>query len=152
MKIESERLFLYPISDDEMRLLINDTQDADLRQAYSEMLEGCLNYPAKRIWHAVWFIELKAQPGVIAGEFSFKGLNNDGMVEIGYGLREGYCGKGYMTEAVKCVSEWALTQVGVSRVEAEADPDNTASQNVLIRAGFTPTGESGAEGLRFVYR
>ncbi|MBO4354518.1 MAG: GNAT family N-acetyltransferase, partial [Clostridia bacterium] len=63
--------------------------------------------------------------------------------------KDGYCGNGYMTEAVTAVSNWALEQNGIIRVDAETAPDNTASQNVLIRAGFSKNGEIGEEGPRF---
>lgn len=149
MKLETERLYLYPVSNDEMNQLIENEKDADMKQAYLEMLQGCLDEPEKRIWYAVWYMELKNRPGAIAGDFCFKGLNADGMAEIGYGLREGYCGNGYMTEAVKAVSAWALGLEEVTCIEAETDPDNTASQKVLAGAGFVPTGEIGGEGPRF---
>ena len=45
MKIETERLLLYPISDKEMVQLVENEKDADLKQAYSEMLQGCLLEP-----------------------------------------------------------------------------------------------------------
>ncbi len=152
MKVESSRLFFYPISDDEMKKLILGERNPELRQAYSEMLQGCVDEPEKRIWRAVWQMELKDQPGVVVGDFSFKGLGQDGTVEIGYGLREGYCGFGYMTETLKRITEWALSQEGVTRVEAETERDNLASQKVLFNAGFAPTGELGEEGPRFAYR
>ncbi len=150
-KIETERLLLYPISEEKMQLLIEQERDADLKQAYSEMLQGCIDEPEKRIWHVLWFIELKNNQGTIVGDLSFKGLGVDGMVELGYGLRDGDRGNGYMTEAVKAITEWAVSQEGVSRVEAETSPENTASQRVLAKAGFIPTGENGEEGPRFRY-
>ena len=42
MRVECERLYLYPISDDEMRCLIDKEADTEMKQAYTEMLEGCL--------------------------------------------------------------------------------------------------------------
>lgn len=152
MWIESERLLLYPISDEAMRVLIEREPDVELRQAYAEMLQGCLREPLLRVWYAVWYMELKEQPGMIVGDLCFKGLGADGTVELGYGLRDGCCGRGYMSEAVKAISRWALTQEGVKRVEAETAPDNPASQKVLARAGYLPTGAFGEEGPRFVYR
>jgi RimJ/RimL family protein N-acetyltransferase len=149
--IETGRLILYPISDAEMAELVERESDPELRQAYAEMLQGCRREPQHRLWHAVWQIELKARPGMIVGDLSFKGLGADGMVELGYGLREGCCGKGYMTEAVTAISAWALSQEGVTRVEAETAPDNLSSQRVLISAGYHPTGRQGEEGPRFVY-
>ena len=150
MVIETERLRLYPIGDEDMRRLIERETDAALKQAYSEMLQGCLDDPENRVWHAVWYIETKER-GTVVGDLSFKGLSPDGAAEIGYGLREGFCGNGYMTEAVKAACAWALHQNGVTRVEAETDPDNAASQRVLARAGFAPTGTFGEEGPRFAH-
>ena len=151
IKVESERLVLYPIDDDELKLLIDRETNDELKQAYSEMLQGCVNEPEHRIWYTVWFIELKSQPGTVVGDLSFKGLNSDGMIEIGYGLRDGFCGNGYMREAVRAICEWAVKQDGVSRIEAEATTENCKSQRVLAHAGFVPTGDCGEEGPRFLY-
>ena len=149
MRLESERLFLYPISDEEMKLIIKNEKDPEMKRAYEEMLAGCENDPENRIWYAVWLMELKSKPGTIVGDFCFKGLGADGTVEIGYGLRDGFCGNGYMTETVGFISEWALSQHGVVRVEAETEKDNIPSQKVLASCGFVPTGENGKEGPRF---
>ena len=107
--------------------------------------------PDNRIWYAVWNMELKNALGTIVGDFCFKGLGKDGVVEIGYGLREEYRHQGYMIETVKVITEWALSMEGVCAVEAETDPENVASQNVLMRAGFVKNGVIGEEGPRFVY-
>ncbi|MBO4351292.1 MAG: GNAT family N-acetyltransferase [Proteobacteria bacterium] len=152
IKIESERLVLYPIENDALKLLIEQESNDGLKQAYSEMLQGCLDDPEHRIWYTAWFIELKSQPGTVVGDLSFKGLNADGMVEIGYGLRDGFCGNGYMREAVRSICPWAMKQEGVTRVEAEVTTDNRASHRVLYHAGFIPTGVCGEEGPRFLYR
>lgn len=152
MKLETERLLLYPIGDADMESLIINEKDPALRQAYAEMLAGCLREPEKRLWYAVWLLELKDRPGTIVGDLCFKGLPPDGAVEIGYGLREGCCGRGYMTEAVRTVCGWAAAQPGVRRIEAETEPENGASQRVLARAGFLPTGKTGAEGPRFLWQ
>ena len=152
MRVESERLWLYPITDDEMRALAGSEPDPELRQAYREMYEGCLGEPDRRLWHVLWYMELKREPGVVVGDLGFKGLAADGMVEIGYGLREGWCGRGYMGEAVAALASWALAQPHVTRVEAETAPDNVASQRVLARVGFEASGETGEEGPRYVFR
>ena len=152
MTVESARLRIYPVDDAVMRRLAGTAADPELKKAYGEMLRGCEAEPDDRLWYAAWYIEPKDAPGEIAGELCFKGPAADGAVEIGYGLREGFCGRGYMTEAVRALTEWALSQKGVERVEAETEPDNAASQRVLARAGFVPTGTSGEEGPRFVFR
>ena len=42
MRVETERMYLYPLSDEEMRLVIENESDQEMKQAYTEMLEGCL--------------------------------------------------------------------------------------------------------------
>ena len=149
MRVETERMYLYPLSDEEMRLVIENESDPEMKQAYTEMLEGGLSNPDKRIWYASWNMELKDEPGIIIGDFCFKGLSDDGVVEIGYGLKEEYRHYGYMTEAVKVITEWALSQDRVKQVEAETDAENIASQKVLFRSGFIRNGKMGEAGPRF---
>ena len=150
MRVETERMYLYSLSNEEMRLVIEKESDLEMKQAYAEMLEGSLSNPDKRIWYAIWTMELKDESGIIVGDFCFKGLSDDGVIEIGYGLKEEYRHHGYMTEAVKVITEWALSQDGVKQVEAETDAENIASQKVLLQSGFISNGKMGEEGQRFV--
>ena len=145
--VKTERLTIRPCSNDEMRVLIENAPDEDLKAAYGEMLSLCLQNPAERQWYAAWKIVLSN--GTDIGDLCFKGLSPDGAVEIGYGLDPEYWGKGYATEAVSATVAWAFDQPGVQTVEAETDPDNVASQRVLAKAGFLPTGKMGEEGPRF---
>ena len=150
MRVETERMYLYSLSNEEMRLVIEKESDLEMKQAYAEMLEGSLSNPDKRIWYAIWNMELKDESGIIVGDFCFKGLSDDGVIEIGYGLKEEYRHHGYMTEAVKVITEWALSQDGIKQVEAETDAENIASQKVLLQSGFISNGKMGEEGPRFV--
>ena len=68
--------------------------------------------------------------------------NENGEVEIGYGLGKAYRRNGYMTEAIKAMCEWALKQTGVSAVIAQTDFDGFASQKVLERCGFKKYSEA----------
>ena len=148
--IMTERLQIRIASDAEMRELIAAQTDEGLKAAYGEMLSGCTDHPAQREWYAVWLISLP--DGTRNGELCFKGLSPDGIAEIGYGLSPEFWGKGYATEAVTAAAEWALKQPGVTAVEAETDEENIASQRVLAKAGFVPTGARGEEGPRYVRR
>lgn len=151
MRLETERMYLYPLNDEEMRLVIERESNSEMKQAYTEMLEGSLSNPDKRIWYAIWNMELKDDSKTIAGDFCFKGLGDDGVIEIGYGLKEEYRHHGHMTEVVIAITEWALSQDGVKQVEAETDAENIASQKVLCQSGFVSNGKMGEEGPRFVY-
>ena len=139
MKLETPRLWIAPISDGEMEGLIEKERDESLKLAYAEMLENCRREPEQRLWHAVWQMELKERPGTVVGDFSFKGLGADGAVEIGYGLREGCCGRGYMTEALRTLCD-ALFEEGYPSVYIEAVDENIGSNRVIQKAGFSFVG------------
>lgn len=148
--MKTERLILRVTEDDEMRAFLAAQTDEEMIQAYGEMLAGSLAHPEDRVWYAIWMITLP--DGSYVGDLCFKGLNPDGMVEIGYGISPEYQNQGYATEAVIAATRWAFSQPRVTRVEAETEPDNAASQRVLEKAGFVPTGTMGAEGPRFLWQ
>ena len=149
--IRTKRMILYPLTENEMEAVISRETDKEMKQAYSEMLAGCIAKPEQRIWYAIWNMQLNDGSDIIIGDYAFKGLDENGMIEIGYGIKEQYESKGYMTEAVTAAVKWARMQPGVKTVEAETDPDNKASQRVLEKAGFMPNGVMGKEGPRFYY-
>ena len=49
-------------------------------------------------------------------------------------------GAGSGSRATRLLAEWALTALGLERVELLANPDNEASQRLAERAGFTREG------------
>lgn len=152
MIIKTERLNIYPVSDEQMKSVISEQTVPELKEAFKQMLDGCLAHPDRRQWYALWNIELNDESGTVVGSLSFKGLEEDGILEIGYGTNDGYEGKGYMTEAVSAVVRWAAAQNGVKLIEAETEEDNAASKRVLEKAGFVPNGETGKEGPRYVWK
>ena len=145
--LETERLRIYPATREQMDAMIASEQDAELKKAYMEMLEGCLAHPDQWGWYAAWKIEKKDATSV--GDLCFKGLGENGVAEIGYGILEEYQGQGYATEAVQAVCRWAFQHPEVNALEAETAPENAASQRVLEKCGFRPNGSVGEEGLRF---
>jgi len=63
-----------------------------------------------------------------------------GVVGIGYWIVPLARGRGLATCATRLLSEWALAEAGVARVEAWVEPENVASQRVLTAAGFMREG------------
>ena len=143
----SERLRIYPASDQKMEALIAAAPDPELQKAYGEMLALSRAHPEQRDWYAAWIIETRE--GTPVGDLCFKGLSEDGAAEIGYGIDGAFQGRGYATEALRAALSWAFRHPALQRVEAETDPENAASQRVLAKCGFLPTGETGEEGPRF---
>lgn len=150
--IITDRMKVYPISIKKMKEIVKIEKNEILKIAYKEMLDGCLNYPENYIWYTLWFMELKDLENEIIGTLSFKGIDDKGIVEIGYGINEGYENKGYMTEAVRAIVKWASEQPNVKQIEAEAEENNYASIRVLEKCNFVPNGKMGEEGIRFVWK
>lgn len=61
---------------------------------------------------------------------------------LGYSLGVNFTGKGYMTEAVDLVLRHSFKTLKLHRIEANVQPHNLASINVLKRCGFTKEGFS----------
>lgn len=60
--------------------------------------------------------------------------------EIGYWIDSRFSGKGYMTEAVKGISEFAFHELKARRVEIRCDVRNLKSRAIPERLGFTLEG------------
>ena len=133
-----------------METIISSETNAELKAAYSEMLDGCLNNPDQWEWYAIWIIELS--DGTHIGDLCFKGLDSNGVAGIGYGVLEEYQGQGYATEAVEAVLRWAFQNPNVTAIEAETDADNAASKRVLEKCGFLANGIIGKEGPRYALK
>jgi len=72
----------------------------------------------------------------VGGAGFFGPPDDSGTVTIGYGLVASARGRGYATEAVRCLLDLAR-RGGARRVNADTSIDNTASRNVLFKTGFT---------------
>ncbi len=68
--------------------------------------------------------------------------------EIGYWLGKQYSGEGIMTSAVKLVSKYAFSQLGLARIYAFVFLWNKASASVLEKAGFKYEGRLRKSALK----
>jgi RimJ/RimL family protein N-acetyltransferase len=86
-----------------------------------------------------WFVTL-AEDGRVVGDCgTFGPADEDGRVEIGYGLAASFRGHGIGTEAVRALVDWLVTQPGVRVVTASVEVGNEPSRRLLERLGFTLT-------------
>jgi RimJ/RimL family protein N-acetyltransferase len=67
-------------------------------------------------------------------------------VELGYGVASWARGRGVATAALRELTTWAFTELGMVRCELLIDVDNAGSQRVAERCGYTFEGV-----LRSVY-
>lgn len=79
--------------------------------------------------------------GTEVGMGSFKGPPVSGVVEISYAINPEHQGKGLATAAARAMVDFAFRTAHVHRVIAHTLPDGVASQRVLLKSGFTHTGQ-----------
>jgi len=89
-----------------------------------------------------WFqfaVALKAD-GRLIGDVALKGPEpgGDGAMEIGYTLDARETGRGYASEAVSAVLDYAFVSHGAKAVEAWTDRRHVRSLALLARVGFSP--------------
>jgi ribosomal-protein-alanine N-acetyltransferase len=82
---------------------------------------------------------LIAEDGAVLGRFNL-GLAEDGVAVLGYRVAHQVAGQGIATATVRQLLSLAPSQHGVRTFRAAAANDNGASQRVLLKAGFRPTG------------
>jgi len=61
-------------------------------------------------------------------------------IEVGYGMARAFWGKGYMTEVLRTVIDWAFSQPDIFRVQAFCDVGNLGSARVMEKAGMSREG------------
>ena len=153
--IESERLRLIPLNLHQLRIYNNANELAQelglnsikvetgppfeeefidaLENHWSPLVEkNPDNYP----WFTNWLVVLKEE-NIGIGGIGLTGLpDENGETETGYGMDLNQRGKGYITEALVCLCQWAFQNPAVKTIVAHTPLDLLNSQRVLQKAGF----------------
>lgn len=110
---------------------------------FAEGFPGMERDPRFGVWVVVAVPE-----ATLIGDVGFHGPpDEDGRAEIGYAIAPGWRGRGYATEAVARLCDWALALDEVRELAARTRPDNAPSAAVLDRLGFARVGPAGEYDL-----
>jgi len=85
------------------------------------------------------FHVLVGEDGTVLGRFNLVDLE-DGTAELGYRVAQQVAGHGVATATVQELCRLATQRYGLRTLRAATAYDNVASQRVLTKAGFVPTG------------
>ena len=86
----------------------------------------------------LWLLLFRKSDGLYVGGSGLHRMNwNIPGFEIGYWVRKSLEGQGYVTEAVKAITEIAFLALSAERVEIRCDTHNERSAAVAKRAGYT---------------
>lgn len=128
MKLQTERLILTPCSN--ASLLTYSTSEYKLGPHIEMHLNALKEDDTLLVW-GVWLV-IDKQTNKIIGDIGFKGKPDlEKSVEVGYGITSSEQNKGYATEALKSIIEWAFNSNSVNKIMAECLVDNTPSSKVL---------------------
>ncbi|PWK78686.1 ribosomal-protein-alanine N-acetyltransferase [Mucilaginibacter oryzae] len=83
-----------------------------------------------------WCICLKNSNKYIGSIGFWRIEKNNHRAEIGYLLNPAYQGKGLMQEAVEAVIRYGFEVIGLHSVQANVQPENAGSVNLLLKNGF----------------
>ncbi len=159
-EIKTKRLKLIALTLDQLRLCLADPQQLERELGLPIPQEVVMSNPVPRAisikivkmegagvkshpWYTYWLVVINRQ-AVGAGLVGFKGQPNEqGEVEIGYGIDSAYRNQGYTTEAVKALFAWAFRQPQCRSIIAlDTLRSNIAANRVSEKVGMTVYQES----------
>jgi ribosomal-protein-alanine N-acetyltransferase len=163
--IESKRLILKPLTHDQLLKYIKDDHSLEkefdllptkknisheLQQALQQtILPNVFDKDKDYLYNTLWTIISKPDHRMV-GDICFVGEPDEhGEIEIGYGTYKEFRGKGFMTEAVGRIIEWAREQEKVNAISASTEVENVASFTVLEKNNFVKIAEG--EGM-FIWK
>lgn len=138
--IDTERLFIRPFRLSDAEDVFEWRSDPEVNRFMPYPCDESVGEVRQRIeeWIAdndKYAIVLKATDKVI-GDISLEWSGKDRAYEIGYNINRGFWGRGYATEAVHGLLDWAAAKLGAHDFTAFYAKDNGASGRVLEKCGF----------------
>lgn len=147
----TERLIVIPFTIDICRNILNNDYrdlaalnfkkgrswpDADVLDTLPRIINNL-----KKVDHPTgfesWMI-IKKDTLEVIGDVGFKGFNNEeGNVDLGYGIIKEERRKGYAVEAVSEIIQWAFTTTIVKEITANCLTDNIDSIHLLNKFNFS---------------
>ncbi len=115
------------------RPLLKNTEEA---LAHIKMIEDCISNSVA----INWAICLKDDPKMIGIIGHYRIQPENFRAEVGYILMEDFHNLGFATEAVKEVLKFGFEIMNLHSIEAVIDPENVASEKVLLKNGFVKEG------------
>jgi RimJ/RimL family protein N-acetyltransferase len=156
--IETERLILKPLTYEQLikyikcdnslehELKLKETSrkiSSELKEAFEQtILPNVADKTKNYLYSTIWTAIAKSENTMVGDICMIGEPDASGTIEIGYGIHEEFRNRGFMTEIVKGIIEWARLQPTVKTIIAATDRENIASCKVLEKNGFIRSGET----------
>jgi len=152
MKLITKRTVVFPIDIETMDAISNGTlsriseyyhneewPENDLKEAFPVFIE--LLKENGNDGFNIWLIVEKKSNQIIGSAGYIGRPDNEGIVEIGFGIIPSKRGKGFCYESVEALLKWGLSHDEVKNIIAQCDKSNIASRKTLEKLGFEYIGE-----------
>lgn len=101
----------------------------------AEIAEMATLAPGEGGW--VQFSVERRDGGVLVGDVGLSPIDGEpGVIKVGYTIAPAFQGRGYGTEAVGALVDYAFDVLGAEIVRAQASADNTSSIRVMEKVGM----------------
>ena len=150
--IETKRLLIKPLTAEELKkqldspddfakelglipsrsLVDPETKDAIL----NDLLPSIVDAAKDAHFYTMWIVIEKVQRAIIGGICFHGEPDEEGEVEIGYGIDDDYRNRGFMTETIAGLICWVHENKNVKAIKAETEIENHASVRVLEKNNF----------------
>ena len=102
--------------------------------------ESCRSFDTADAVDCIFSVEERST-GRCIGYCGFEYSERLGAVELVYGLEKSAWGRGYASEAAEAVLRYGFDTLRLDVVTAAVNPENAASERVLIKLGMSKTGQ-----------
>lgn len=95
-------------------------------------------YPSNEsdLWNSRWIITLKKSDGSQIGWVSFEGNKSLGTIPISIELEPLFRNRGYGTEAIKAMTDWAFNYKNIYEIKVSTSPENDSFIFALEKSGY----------------
>ncbi len=142
MLISGDRVVLKPVSEADLELAVQMSQDAETMRFLGgvdvprNLIQTFLQNQQIQFAEQGWGWMVIETPSEKAGFVFLQHCARLCEIELGYRLSRQFWGKGYATESAKLLLNHALTQLQLNPIVAAVDPLNVASEHVLQKIGM----------------
>ncbi len=152
--LETERLLHRRVMADDLDTIITFRSDDAVNKYLGGELAKSREFNEKRMkfylenWEKYGFgfcMMIWKETGEEIGWSGLQPLEDSGEIEVGYGMKKDFWGKGIGFETAHGWLRYGFEKAGLERIVAVASPENTASWRIMEKCGMK------FEGMKFHY-
>ncbi|MEM6894640.1 MAG: GNAT family N-acetyltransferase [Bacteroidota bacterium] len=141
MKLRTNRLLLREIEDKDLENVFKGLSNPKVTKYYGVRFDTLEATKKQMVWFAdkqqMWWAICSPNNQVFYGAGGLSDINHESKTaEIGLWLLPAFWGKGFMKEALTCISNYGIHQLKLSRIEGFVDTENRQCKKAMSKLDF----------------